>query len=55
MFKGRNLVFFFTNADRNTMLGSHLKCSMYNIKFTFPHKPVLSTFPTPVDGNVGKQ
>lgn len=39
-------VFFFTNADRNPMSGSHLKRSQSNVKFTFPHKPVSSTFPT---------
>ena len=48
-------VTFFTNAERNMMSGSHLICSLSNVKFTFPHKPVSSTFPTSVDGNVGKQ
>ena len=28
------------------MSGSHLKRSQSNVKFTFPHKPVSSTFPT---------
>lgn len=47
MFKGETYrVFFFTNADRNPTSGSHLKRSQSNVKFTFPHKPVSSTFPT---------
>lgn len=51
----KSRVFFFTNAERNTMSGSHLKRSLSNVKFTLPHKPISSTFPTPVAGNVGKQ
>ena len=40
-------IFFPTNADRNMMLGSHLKLSRATTKLTFPHKPGSFHIPHP--------